>query len=163
MGWLRWVGYLKIHVSLQNIGLFCRALLQKRPIFLRILLIVATPYQIVQHTDFWGFWTAEDDVIAENKEETTGMLFTHIQCDDGVSIIGLFCKRAIYIYIYICYLHTYTYTGMLLTHIHIHRHTYTYTDTHTHTQTHIHIHRHTYTYTDTHTHTQTHIHIHRAY
>jgi hypothetical protein len=31
---------------LQNICLFCRALLQKRPIFLSILLIVATPYHI---------------------------------------------------------------------------------------------------------------------
>jgi len=30
-------------VSLQNIGLFCRALLQRRPIILRSLLIVATP------------------------------------------------------------------------------------------------------------------------
>jgi len=44
MGWLRWVGCLKIYVSLQNIGLFCRSLLQKSPIFLSILLIVATPY-----------------------------------------------------------------------------------------------------------------------
>jgi len=44
MGWLRWVGCLKIQVSLQNTGLFCRALLQQRPIFLSILLIVATPY-----------------------------------------------------------------------------------------------------------------------
>jgi hypothetical protein len=43
MGWLRWVGCLKIHVSLQNIGVFCRSLLQKIPIFLSILLIVATP------------------------------------------------------------------------------------------------------------------------
>jgi len=46
MGWLRWVGCFKIQVSLQNTGLFCRAFLQKRPIFLSILLIVATPYQI---------------------------------------------------------------------------------------------------------------------
>ena len=44
MGWLRLVGCLKIQVFLQNTGLFCRALLQKRPIFLSILLIVATPY-----------------------------------------------------------------------------------------------------------------------
>jgi len=49
MGWLRLVGCLKIYVSLQNIGLFCRSLLQKRPIFLSILLIVATPYS---ETDF---------------------------------------------------------------------------------------------------------------
>ena len=45
MGWLRLVGCLKIYVSLQNIGLFCRSLLQKRPILLSILLIVATPYE----------------------------------------------------------------------------------------------------------------------
>jgi len=44
MGWLRLVGCLKIQVSLQNTGLFCRALLQKRPIFSSIPLIVATPY-----------------------------------------------------------------------------------------------------------------------
>ena len=47
MGWLRLVGCLKIQVSLQNTGLFCRALLQKRPIFLSILLIVATPYRLL--------------------------------------------------------------------------------------------------------------------
>jgi len=32
MGSLRLVGSLKLWVSLQNVGLFCRALLQKRPI-----------------------------------------------------------------------------------------------------------------------------------
>ena len=35
---------LKLYVSLENIGLFCRALLQKRPIVLRSLLMVASPY-----------------------------------------------------------------------------------------------------------------------
>ena len=41
---------LKIQVSSQNTGLFCRALLQKRPIFLSILLIVATPYdKVIRH------------------------------------------------------------------------------------------------------------------
>ena len=49
MGWLRLVGCLKIYVSLQNIGLFCRALLQKRPIFLRSQIIVATPYVGMRH------------------------------------------------------------------------------------------------------------------
>jgi len=32
MGWLRSVGSLQLQVSLENIGLFCKALLQKRPI-----------------------------------------------------------------------------------------------------------------------------------
>jgi len=54
MGWLRLVGCLKTYVSLQNIGLFCRVLLQKRPIFLNILLIVATPQQCMECVLF--FW-----------------------------------------------------------------------------------------------------------
>jgi len=41
---LRLVGSLKLYVSVENIGLFCRALLQRRPVFLRSLLIVANPY-----------------------------------------------------------------------------------------------------------------------
>ena len=34
MGWLGLVGSLKLYVSWENIGLFCRALVQKRPIIL---------------------------------------------------------------------------------------------------------------------------------
>ena len=44
MGWLRLVGSLKLQVSFAEHSLFYRALLQKRPIILRSLLIVATPY-----------------------------------------------------------------------------------------------------------------------
>jgi len=44
MGWLRWVGSLKIWVFFAEYGLFYRALLQKRPTIWRSLLIVATPY-----------------------------------------------------------------------------------------------------------------------
>jgi len=44
MGWLRLVGSLKIYVSFAEYSLFYRALLQKRPIILRSLLIVVTPY-----------------------------------------------------------------------------------------------------------------------
>jgi len=45
MGWLRLVGSLKLHVSFAEYRLFYRALLQKRPIILRSLLIEDTPYQ----------------------------------------------------------------------------------------------------------------------
>ena len=48
MGWLRLVGILKLYVSLENLGLFYRALLQKRPMILRSLLAEATT---CQHTD----------------------------------------------------------------------------------------------------------------
>jgi len=44
MGWLRLVGCLKLQVAFEEYCLFYRALLQKRPIILRSLLIVATPY-----------------------------------------------------------------------------------------------------------------------
>ena len=43
MGWLRLVGSLKLQVSFAEYSLIYRALLQKRPIILRSLLIVATP------------------------------------------------------------------------------------------------------------------------
>jgi len=43
MGWLRLVGYFKLQVSFAEYRLFYRALVQKRPIILRSLLIVATP------------------------------------------------------------------------------------------------------------------------
>ena len=44
MGWLRLVGSLKLYVSFAEYRLFSRALLQKRPIIIRSLLIIATPY-----------------------------------------------------------------------------------------------------------------------
>ena len=43
MGWLRLVGSLKLYVCFAEYRLFYRALLQKRPVFLRSLLVVATP------------------------------------------------------------------------------------------------------------------------
>jgi len=46
MGWLRLVGSLKVQVSFAEYSLFYRALVQKRPIILRSLLIVATPYAL---------------------------------------------------------------------------------------------------------------------
>ena len=48
MGWLRLVGSLKFQVSFAEHCLFYRALLQKRPMILRSLLIVATTY--IQNT-----------------------------------------------------------------------------------------------------------------
>jgi len=45
MGWLRLVGSVQLQVSFAEYSLFYRALLQKRPIILRSLLIVATPYK----------------------------------------------------------------------------------------------------------------------
>ena len=44
MGWLRLVGSFKLQVSFAEYIFFYRALLQKRPVILRSLLIEATPY-----------------------------------------------------------------------------------------------------------------------
>jgi len=48
IGWLRLVGLSKLQVSFAEYSLFYRALLQKRPIILRSLLIVATPYRVAK-------------------------------------------------------------------------------------------------------------------
>ena len=52
MGWLRSVGSIKLYVSFAEYCLFCRALLQKRPIILSILLTKATPQQY-HHVEFF--------------------------------------------------------------------------------------------------------------
>jgi len=44
MGWLPLVGSLKLEVSFAECHLFYRALMQKRPILLRSLLVIATTY-----------------------------------------------------------------------------------------------------------------------
>jgi len=47
MGWLRLVGSLKLQVSFAKEPYKRDDILQKRPIILRSLLIVATPYHVV--------------------------------------------------------------------------------------------------------------------
>ena len=53
MGWLRLVGSSKLQVFLEEHRLFYRALLQKRPVILRSLLIVATPEGVKKSRIFW--------------------------------------------------------------------------------------------------------------
>ena len=51
MGWLRLVGSIKLQVSFAEYHFFYRALLQKRPIMLSILLVAATPpYTYFMHS-----------------------------------------------------------------------------------------------------------------
>jgi len=50
MGWLRLVRSFKLYVPFAEYRLFYRALLQKRPIILRSLLIVATQYTFPQRS-----------------------------------------------------------------------------------------------------------------
>ena len=78
MGWLQLVGSLKLYVCFAESRLFCTALLQKRPIIWRSLLVIATPYvwhdsfNVVQRITewvmshipaqiraYWNIWTHE--------------------------------------------------------------------------------------------------------
>jgi len=58
MAWLQSVGSIKLNVSFAEYGLFCRALLQKRPIILSSLQIEATAYLSVN-----VLWRGYDKVI----------------------------------------------------------------------------------------------------
>jgi len=60
MGWLRLVGSLKLQVSFAEYRLFYRALLQKRPLFLRSLPIVATPYALIRLLRKWYLCVSHD-------------------------------------------------------------------------------------------------------
>ena len=53
IGWLQVVGSLKLYVSFAEHCPFYRALLQKRPIILKSLLIVANPYRIRHDIYVW--------------------------------------------------------------------------------------------------------------
>jgi len=54
MGWLQLVGSFQFYVSFAEYRPFCRVLLQKRPIILRSLLIIATPYFNMSCHDLLG-------------------------------------------------------------------------------------------------------------
>ena len=64
MGWLRLVGSLKLQVSFAEYRLFYRALLQKRPIILKSLLIVATPYSYDDVVSLYHYVTSGDGTTA---------------------------------------------------------------------------------------------------
>ena len=101
MGCLRLLGSLRLQVSLENIGLFCRALLQKRPIILRSLLVVATPYVNL----------STKSCLLVTKELPRPYSSKYL--------------NPTYIYIY-----TYIYIDMYIyTHIYIYIHVYVYTHT----------------------------------
>jgi len=84
MGWLRLVGSLKVQVSFAEYRLFYRALLQKRPIILRSLLIVAAPYTRPECAAVW--W-------APHNQVSWGFVGSKIR--EGSFAMGSFCKRTL--------------------------------------------------------------------
>ena len=87
MGWLRCVGSIKLYVSFAEYSLCYRALLQKRPIILSILLTKATPYKYITY-----------EPSAEMRSLLRSLVFiTHIY---KLIFIHLYLHIRIYIYIY---------------------------------------------------------------
>ena len=139
MGWLRLVGALKVQVSFAKEPYKRDDILQKRPIILRRLLIVATPYLL--SVDLVLVVLAGAMCVCTHPH-------THTQC------LSRWLPNS---HTPACTHHTYKYT---LPHSHIppqsHIHTYWHTPTHTHTNMHTRAHTHTHTNTSTHTHIHTH-------
>jgi len=71
MRWLRLVGSLKSYVSLAEYCHFCRALLQKRPLLLRSLLIVATQYVYI--CMYIHAWPVKIQVYCGGYKHRTGL------------------------------------------------------------------------------------------
>jgi len=96
MGWQRLVGSLKLEVSFAEYRLFYRALLQKRPMILRSLRIVATPYegrlsQCIVHVHQLRMSTKG---IRMYPEAACEKIYGVATMSRRLKIIGLFCKRA---------------------------------------------------------------------
>jgi len=94
MGWLRVVGSLKLYVFFAEHSLFYMALLQRRPIILRSLLIVATPHSH-PHTHVCTDAGVSSRGVANvpsvthiqfsQRDDLIWSKYTHISKDDHVS------------------------------------------------------------------------------
>jgi len=122
-GWLRLVGSLKLQVSIGECSVFSRALLQKRPMILRSLLIVAIQ-----------MWANRMSLIMRMSFSRTN---THAHTHTNTEISPIIGSRE-------WVFHTHT-------HAHTRKHTNTHTHTHKYTHTHTHIHTHPHTHTNIHT------------
>jgi len=80
MWWLRSVGSIKFYVSFAEYYLFCRALLQKRPIILSILLA-----DICQMTSV--------EVLVQGGEDSEDALSCRSFFAKEPLVIGLFCGK----------------------------------------------------------------------
>jgi len=100
MGWLRLVGSLNLHVSFAKYRLFYKALLQKRPMILRSLLIVATRYHISRSVFFLCFKIRRPRNSCTNIHAyTCACIHTYI-----------YVCVCIYVHVYVCvnvYVHVY--------------------------------------------------------
>jgi len=88
MGWLRLVGSIKLQVSLVKEPYKRGDILQKRPVILRSLLIIAAPYVNMY---------VKSDAIAETQAESLRLA---VQCMTEYMYVNIYvnmCKRALYL------------------------------------------------------------------
>jgi len=115
---LRLVGSMKFYVSFPEYSLFYRALLQKRPIILRSLLIVFTAYWIycIQRlrADFWLVWNCISQTSPNSahfwidRDQKYYVLLG--QTSNQLGLVDLYVHRYVHTYIYIfIYIYTYIY------------------------------------------------------
>jgi len=127
MGWLRLVGSLKLEVSFAENRLFHRTFLQKRPIILRSLLLVATPYVLYESTGYviWerSVWVCASErcecswcmvVRAQLKHMMYGCMVCHPPCIESAIehmwCMSVWCTHMVYKYMRNTYDTAYTHT-----------------------------------------------------
>jgi len=102
MWWLRSLGSFKFKVAFAQYSLLCRALLQKRLMILRRLLIVAHPYLV-----FSVYYVCHCLEISGSLNYYHRSKIIVLFCRTLVSCIGLFCKRPMILRSLIIVTHSY--------------------------------------------------------
>ena len=140
MGWLRLVGSFKLYVSVAEYHLFCRALLQKRPIILRSLIIEATP---LSHTHSLTISLSHPHPYTHTHRLSLSLSHTHTHtCTHRLLKISSFSRDMVPL--------------CITQHIHTHTHSLSLSHTHTHTLSLSIFHTYSLSFSRTHTHTHTH-------
>ena len=92
-GWLQVVVSLKLQVSFAGYILFYRALLQKRTIILRSLLIVATPYETMPHSHVLQSTAAHDNTLHHTALHCGALPYTAQHCNTDCNKLQHRCRR----------------------------------------------------------------------
>jgi len=109
MGWLRLVGFLKLQVSFAKEPYKRDDILQKRPLILRSLLIVAIPCDILT-----PYWEWRETPCLEPNAQAEGSNYVRVNCVRvvmrGVCLLSMgACAHSLYIYVFSIYISLYIY------------------------------------------------------